>query len=120
MDAKWSGLVISIDKTFPGGASMAADFSMALRPGLIMVLFGPSGSGKTTLVRCLAGLERPDRGTIRFAGETWFDADAAVMLPPQQRRLGYVFQEPALFPHHTVRGNIEHGLGRLSASERAR
>lgn len=116
MDAE---LVVDIEKSFPGGASVAADFRVTMRSGGITVLFGPSGSGKSTLVRCVAGLEQPLRGTIRFAGETWCDADRALFVPPQRRRLGYVFQEAALFPHLTVRGNTEYGLGRLSAAERA-
>src|SRR5262249_56724352 len=82
------------------------------------VLFGPSGSGKSTTLRCLAGLDRPARGTIRFGDEIWFDAARGVCLPPQRRRIGYLFQDYALFPHLRVAQNIGYGLGNLAASER--
>lgn len=64
-----------------------------------LVMIGPSGGGKTTLIRMIAGLERPDEGRIVYRGETWFDSSRRICLPPQQRRLGYVFQEYVLFPH---------------------
>ena len=76
----------------------------------VTVLFGPSGSGKTTIVRCLAGLERPEKGFIRFGDETWFDATAGVNLPPQARHLAYVSQDYGLFPHLTVQQNITFGM----------
>jgi molybdate transport system ATP-binding protein len=72
----------------------------------VTVLFGPSGSGKTTLLRLLAGLQRPDAGTIIFRNQTWFDSARAIDLPPQQRRAGFLFQDYALFPHLTVAANI--------------
>jgi molybdate transport system ATP-binding protein len=84
----------------------------------ITVLFGPSGCGKTTTLRCLAGLERPDKGEIRFNDCTWFDASTNACLTPQQRDIGYLFQEYALFPHLTVEGNVGYGLTRLSRAER--
>ncbi|HEY8966837.1 MAG TPA: ATP-binding cassette domain-containing protein [Candidatus Methylacidiphilales bacterium] len=77
-------------------------------PG-VTVLFGPSGAGKTTLLRCAAGLERPDAGAIRFGEETWSDADAGRFVPPRERRIGYVPQSYALFPHLTVAENIAYG-----------
>jgi molybdate transport system ATP-binding protein len=76
----------------------------------MLVLFGPSGAGKTTILRQLAGLERPDAGTIRFDDEIWCDVAAGVWRPPQARRIGLVFQEPTLFPHLTVRDNIAYGV----------
>ena len=75
-----------------------------------MVLFGPSGSGKTTILRCLAGLDRPQEGFIRFGEEVWFDAAAGIDRPPQQRRLAYVSQDYGLFPHLTVEQNIRFGM----------
>jgi molybdate transport system ATP-binding protein len=84
----------------------------------LTVLFGPSGSGKSTTLRCLAGLERPDRGVIRFGDEIWFDAERNIFLPPQQRRIGYLFQDYALFPHLTVEQNIAYGLGKLREAAR--
>lgn len=110
-------LVVDIEKQFPdlviqGAWEQAADtFS-------VTVLFGPSGCGKTTLLRCLAGLERPDHGSIRCGAETWFDAEQAVMRPPQERGIGYLFQDYALFPHLTVEDNIGYGLYEWPRAER--
>jgi len=113
-------LTVDIEKRFRGGATIAAALDVSFEAGSILVLFGPSGAGKTTVLRCLAGLERPDRGVIRFRGETWFHADRARWLDPQQRRVGCVFQEPLLFPHLTARANVEFGLVRRPAGERRR
>jgi len=95
-----------------------ARFEMALDPPLVLILFGPSGSGKTTLLRCLAGLDWPDRGTIAFADKIWFDRTTGVRVQPQQRRVGYMFQDYALFPTHSVAGNIAYGLRSLPPAER--
>ncbi|MBT2767379.1 ATP-binding cassette domain-containing protein [Stenotrophomonas sp. ISL-67] len=77
-----------------------------------VVLFGPSGAGKSLTLKAIAGLLRPHGGHVRLGGATLFDAAQGVHLPPQQRRLGYVFQDYALFPHLTVRQNIAFGLHR--------
>ena len=106
--------MIDIAKSFPSGPGLR--FELAFANTGTTVVFGPSGSGKTTLLRCLAGLERPDRGVIRFSGETWFDRDHRIDLPPQARRIGYVTQEPALFPHLTATENVGFGV---PAAERA-
>ena len=71
-----------------------------------LVLFGPSGAGKTQALKMLTGLVRPDRGRVCIAGRTLFDSRAGIDLSPQARRLAYVFQDYALFPHLTVRQNI--------------
>lgn len=71
-----------------------------------VVLFGPSGAGKTQTLRMVAGIVTPDSGRVCVAGRTLYDAAAGIALSPQQRRLGYVFQDYALFPHLTVRQNI--------------
>ena len=84
----------------------------------ITVLLGPSGCGKTTVLRCLAGLERPERGRIVFGDEVWFDADTKTHLTPQQRGIGLVFQDYALFPHLSVAENIAYGLHALPKPER--
>jgi molybdate transport system ATP-binding protein len=87
----------------------------------ITVLFGPSGGGKTTTLRCLAGLERPEEGRIDFGETPWFDAARRIFLTPQQRDIGYLFQEYALFPHLTVAGNIAYGLrGQPRSAQRRR
>jgi molybdate transport system ATP-binding protein len=80
--------------------------------GGAFALAGPSGAGKTALLRAVAGLESPARGHIGFADETWFDADRGIDLPPEQRHVGLVFQEYALFPHLTVRANVAFGGSR--------
>jgi molybdate transport system ATP-binding protein len=115
-----TGLAAEFEKRFPGGPRIQARLQMPTDAFSVTVLFGPSGSGKTTVLRCLAGLERPDRGSIRFEGETWFDAAGGVFLSPQGRGVGFLFQEYALFPHLTVARNIAYGLGNLGTAERQR
>ena len=83
----------------------------------VTALFGRSGAGKTTLVNCLAGLARPDRGRIAIGGTVLFDSARGIDLPPERRRLGYVFQDARLFPHLTVEGNLRYGLRRASPGE---
>lgn len=75
----------------------------------VLALFGPSGAGKTSILNWLAGLNRPDSGSIRVNDRVLFDAAAGINLPPEDRDLGYVFQEPRLFPHLGVRGNLLYG-----------
>ena len=74
------------------------------------VIYGPSGSGKSLTLRALAGLLRPDRGVIRLDGQTLFDSERNIDVPPRRRRLGFLFQDYALFPHLTVRQNVAFGL----------
>jgi molybdate transport system ATP-binding protein len=76
----------------------------------LVVLFGRSGSGKTTTLQCIAGLTKPDAGTVRVNDMLYFDSSGNINLPPQQRRVGYVFQHYSLFPHMNVRQNIAFGL----------
>jgi len=75
----------------------------------VTVLFGPSGVGKTSTLNMIAGLIRPDWGHVRVDGETLFDAAARIDVPVEKRRIGYVFQEPRLFPHQRVRANLLYG-----------
>jgi molybdate transport system ATP-binding protein len=84
----------------------------------LLALFGRSGAGKTTLINMLAGLARPDRGRIRLDGLALFDSAAGIDLPPERRRIGYVFQEGRLFPHLDVRGNLLYGQRRAPANDR--
>src|SRR5262245_19160803 len=112
-------LILRVTKSFPSGVTVEADLCVFQSPPSVTVLFGPSGSGKTTLLRCLAGLERPDRGIIRFGKELWYDSSRGISLSPQERRIGYLFQEYALFPHLTVRQNLEYGLSHQSRDQRA-
>ena len=105
-------------KHFKAGPVIRASLSFSLDAFSITVLFGPSGSGKTTMLRCLAGLERPEEGSIRFAGAAWFDATRGIFLPPQQRGIGYLFQDYALFPHLNVARNVGYGLRGLDEANR--
>ncbi|RYX94374.1 MAG: ATP-binding cassette domain-containing protein [Comamonadaceae bacterium] len=87
-------------------------------------LYGPSGSGKTLTLQAIAGLLRPSRGLIRIDGRTLFDSSTGIDMPAPQRRVGYLFQHYALFPHLSVRKNVEFGLAnwrsRLADADRAR
>jgi molybdate transport system ATP-binding protein len=93
------------------------DVDLHVAPGITMI-FGRSGSGKSTLLRTIAGLVRPDAGRVAIDEEVWFDAAAGVDVPVRRRRVGFVFQQLALFPHMTAAENIGYGIARLSAAER--
>lgn len=104
--AKGSAVAIDIDISRRlGDRVIAARFTAG--PGLT-ALFGPSGAGKTSILGMVAGLLRPDRGHIRIGDRTLFDS--ATDLPPEARRVGYVFQDGRLFPHRRVRANLVYGL----------
>jgi len=109
--AEAASLSLDVEQRFAGGFTVAAALDVHMRPGSMLVLFGPSGAGKTTILRQIAGLDRPQRGTIRFGDEVWCDTDRKLFQPPQFRRIGLVFQEPTLFPHLTVRENVHYGVG---------
>jgi molybdate transport system ATP-binding protein len=93
------------------------DVALALPARGVSALFGPSGCGKTTLLRALAGLERT-RGHLRLGDEVWQDDARGLFVPPHRRALGYVIQESALFPHLSVRGNLDYGLKRIAPAAR--
>jgi iron(III) transport system ATP-binding protein len=94
------------------GAHAAVDgVDLAVAPGQFLALLGPSGCGKTTLLRLIAGFEQPDAGTIAVGGRTVVSPCGAG-LPPEQRGVGMVFQDYALFPHLSVEQNVAYGLGR--------
>jgi molybdate transport system ATP-binding protein len=101
------------------GPDFALDLTVALPPG-ITILFGPSGAGKTTLLDCIAGLVRPDEGRVATQEKILFDNTLGINVPPQLRRVGYVFQDLALFPHLSVEDNVEYGLSRLDSEQRQR
>ncbi len=69
----------------------------------VTVLFGPSGAGKTSILRAIAGLDRPGSGRIECDGETWFDGNSGIHVPTRRRRIGFLFQHYALFPHLSTR-----------------
>jgi iron(III) transport system ATP-binding protein len=107
--------VRAVRKTF--GPVVAVDsIDLDLRPGETFALLGPSGCGKTTLLRMIAGLERPDAGTVEIAGRLVDGPDAHV--PPERRRVGMVFQDVALFPHLSVAENVGYGIARGAGAGR--
>lgn len=112
-------LVIRLERVSKhyGGDSIAAveDISFSVEQGEILVLLGPSGCGKTTTLRLIAGFEAPDGGRIEIGGRTV--AYNTTFLPPEQRGVGMVFQDYALFPHLTVLENVAFGLRRLGAEQ---
>ena len=87
-----------------GSQQVLQDCSLAVGRGTVLTLLGPSGCGKTTLLRTIAGFVQPDRGRVFIGGRD------STRLPPHERRVGYVFQDYALFPHLTVGGNVAYGL----------
>ena len=93
------------------------DVSLVLEKG-ITILFGPSGAGKTTLLDCIAGLAEPERGRIAAGGRVLFDSEDGINLSATERKIGYVFQDLALFPHLSVEANVAYGLGGLKAEDR--
>ena len=109
-------LTIQIHKSFANaGRDFTLDVGFTLARG-ITIIFGPSGAGKTTLLDCIAGLTTPDLGKIVVGERVFFDGETN--LPVQTRRIGYVFQDLALFPHLTVQKNVEYGLAGVRKSER--
>ena len=99
-----------------GQQEVVRGLSFSLARGAIGCLLGPSGCGKTTVLRCIAGFEGIQEGEIRLAGKVV--SGCGVMLPPERRRIGMVFQDYALFPHLPVSGNIAFGLHAMAAPER--
>jgi molybdate transport system ATP-binding protein len=112
-----STLVANIRKERREVASFVLDVSFEAPPG-ITILFGPSGAGKSTLLDCVAGLARPNAGKVAIGENVLFDAAMRIDVPPQKRCIAYVFQSLALFPHLTVKQNIEYGLRDLAELER--
>ncbi len=100
-------------------SSFVLDVSIDVPPG-ITILFGPSGAGKSTLLDCIAGLTLPDAGRIALNEDVLFDSSMRTNLPAQKRRIAYVFQALALFPHLSVPENVSYGLSKLPAEERRR
>ena len=87
--------------------------------GETMALLGASGCGKSMTLKCIAGLEKPDRGTITLGERVLFDSEKHIDLPPQKRKVGYLFQQYALFPHMTVRQNLFTAVQHLPQDRRA-
>ncbi len=105
---------VGVTKAF-GGTKAVDDATVIVPQGEIVALLGPSGSGKTTLLRLVAGFEAPDAGTVAIGGQPV--AGAGAWVEPENRRVGMVFQDGALFPHLTVAGNIGFGKPRAGRAE---
>ena len=113
-----AGLHVRVRRTLAsedGGFHL--DVALALEKG-ITILFGPSGAGKTTLLDCIAGLADPDQGRIAVGARVLFDSEEGLNLNPTERKVGYVFQDLALFPHLSVEANVAYGLGGMKAEDR--
>lgn len=106
-------LLVDIEKTL---GSFRLRVSFTAENGLLSLL-GASGCGKSMTLKCIAGIERPDRGRIVLNDVTLFDSDKHIDLPPQRRRVGYLFQQYALFPNMTVRQNIRCGIREKQGAE---
>jgi len=106
-------LALEVEKQL-GALRLAVRFQIA---GGVTALFGPSGAGKTSLVNMIAGLLKPDRGCIVLDNTILFDVAKAINVPPHRRQIGYVFQEGRLFPHMSVRQNLDYGR-RMSGQPR--
>jgi molybdate transport system ATP-binding protein len=109
------GLSVEIRQQAP----IPLDVRFACGSDQVVAIFGPSGSGKTTLLRTIAGLYRPAHARIACDGEVWTDTVSGRHLPTRERRVGFVFQDYALFPHLTARGNVMSALGDRRKGERA-
>lgn len=110
------GLTIDITRKLPG---FKLEMELAFEREIVGIL-GASGSGKSMLLNSIAGLVRPDKGRIALDDAVYFDASKKINLPPRDRKVGYLFQNYAMFPHLTVEENIAFGLGKLSRDEQRR
>jgi iron(III) transport system ATP-binding protein len=95
-----------------GANAVVDDLNLTIEDGEFFTFLGPSGCGKTTTLRCIAGLETPDAGSIAIGGATVFDASRKTWVPPERRNAGMVFQSYALWPHMSVLGNVTYPLRR--------
>lgn len=111
-------LVARFTMRYRRGPEIVGDLCLPLGRRHVTALLGPSGCGKTTILRCLAGLETPSSGIIQAGGTCWFDAARNLCLTPQQRDIGFLFQDYALFPHLSVEANIAYGLRDMDESAR--
>jgi len=110
-------LTVQVQKRY-GDFLLDVDFTA--ESGEALALLGASGSGKSVTLKCIAGIDRPDRGRIVLNGRVLFDSAAGINLPPQKRRVGFLFQQYALFPNMTVERNISVCLGGMEKPQRRR
>lgn len=97
-------------KLSTAGGEMNLHFEAEIKTAALTTIYGASGAGKTSVLRMLAGLLTPDKGSITVSNQTWFDSKQKINLKPQLRKVGFVFQDYALFPHMTVRENLNFAL----------
>lgn len=108
-----SMIKIKLNKTLHSSqGEMQLDIDIQIKKGQLVTIFGESGAGKTSILRLLAGLMEADDGLINVHGKTWLDSSKNICLKPQQRKIGFVFQDYALFPNMTVKENLEFALER--------
>ena len=112
-----SGIEANFLKRFAGGPEIRVESLRTREQATVTVLFGPSGAGKTTVLRCVTGLMEPDEGSIIFGGATWSNAARRIFLPARERKIGFVPQDYALFPHLSVDRNIGYGLNGMNGHE---
>lgn len=106
-------IAMDVQKVLKSGDGMLdLRIQLDIRQGEFVTLYGPSGAGKTSTLRMLAGLMRPDQGSLLVHGKTWFDSGRSAYCPPRERNIGFVFQDYALFPHMTVGENLRFALGK--------
>lgn len=107
-------LIVDIEKDF---GSFSLKVNIEQENGVLGFL-GESGCGKSMTLKCIAGIVKPDKGKIILDGRVLFDSSKKINLPPQERKVGYLFQNYALFPHMTIKENIEIGLGNITKEEK--
>jgi len=102
-------ILVNFEKQLPSFLLKAA---LMIEGTETAILWGPSGAGKTTVLDCIAGLTDPDRGEIHVEGRTVFSPEKGIRLPPRERKVGFVFQNFALFPHMTAEENVAFAMPR--------
>lgn len=115
-----SALQVRVRRRFSGKTgTFELDVDFVTAQG-ITILFGPSGAGKTALLDCISGLSLPDEGRVVNGGRVLFDSEKRINVPARERKIGYVFQDLALFPHLSAEANVAYGLGGIDPTERTR
>lgn len=99
-------------KLLSAGGQSNLEFDLSIKKGQFITLFGESGAGKTSILNIISGLLRPDSGSLKVNGSYWYHTPERVNLSPQKRKVGYIFQDYALFPNMTVLENLEFALGK--------